>query len=149
MDENGKSWGKVSRDQALFLAHDKGLDLVLVGGNPDLPVGKIMDFGKYKYQLEKEERKRRAHSKEQKIKEIRLSLKIGEHDSEIKAERAKNFLLGGDKVKVTLRLKGREMMFSRNGFDLLKKFKDMSGGKFEKEPQMLGRIIYAIITRQN
>lgn len=126
-----------------------GLDLVLVGPNTNPPVAKILDFGKYKYQLEKEERKKKAHTKEQKVKEIRLSLKIGEHDLEVKAKRANEFLTDGNKVKVSLRLKGRENMFRQDGFALLKNFQEKTIGQFEEKPKILGNNIFVTLKKNH
>lgn len=147
IDEEGKVLGEVSRDQALYLASEKGLDLVEVDSRRAPPVVKILDYQKYLYQKEKEERKRRKDQKPTgRLKEIRLSLKISPHDVETKVKRAREFLAEKNKVKVSLRLVGRERQFTEEGLSKIEKFQELTGGKFEVSPRRLGNTVWGIIT---
>jgi translation initiation factor IF-3 len=93
--------------EALEAAYEKGLDLVEINPNNRPPITKVMDFGKYKYELAKKEKLQREKSKEIELKEIRLTFKIGDHDIEYKAKQARDFFDEGNKVKVSMRLRGR------------------------------------------
>lgn len=106
IDETGKFLGVVNTLEALRMAQEKGLDLVEINPKEEPPIAKIMDFGQFKYQEAKKERKQK--SKEVEIKGVRLSLRTGKHDLEIKANQAKKFLEVGNKVRVEMTLKGRE-----------------------------------------
>jgi len=115
IDETGKFLGIVSTNEALRMAQEKGLDLVEINPKEEPPIAKIMDFGQFKYQEAKKERKQK--SKKTEVKGIRISLRTGKHDLEIKAEQAKNFHGKGNKVKIEMILKGRE----RTHLDLAEK----------------------------
>lgn len=115
IDEMGKFLGLVNTYEALRMAQEKGLDLVEINPKEEPPIAKIMDFGHFKYQEAKKERKQK--SKEVEIKGVRLSLRTGKHDLEIKANQAKKFLNQGNKVKIEMILKGRE----RTHLDLAEK----------------------------
>ena len=125
IDENGNNLGKVSREQAFFLAQDANLDLVEVGSNANPPVVKLMDFGKHKYEEEKRARKHKAQQKSGEVKEIKLSFRIGEHDINTKVKRAERFIKKGDRIKLFMRLIGRENAFAEDAkqkmIDFLKK----------------------------
>ena len=108
IDENGEQLGIMLRDEALDIAQEKDLDLVNVSPNAKPPVCKILDYGKFKYDQQKREKEARKKQKTIQVKEIRLSAAIEEHDIDVKAKRACKFLEAGDKVKVTLRFRGRE-----------------------------------------
>ncbi|MBI2263204.1 translation initiation factor IF-3 [Candidatus Berkelbacteria bacterium] len=147
IDEEGKALGEVSRDQALYLAQEKGLDLIEVDNRRTPPVVKILDYQKYLYQKEKESRKKKKeHQPAGRLKEIRLSLKIGPHDLETKVKRAKDFLAEKNKDKVSLRLVGRENRFTEEGLLILEKFQTLTGGKFEISPRRIGNTVWGIIT---
>lgn len=146
IDEQGQSLGTTSREQALILAHTKNLDLVEVGPHAKPPVVKLVNWGKFKYQLEKKEKK--SKSKGGTLKEIKLSLKIGAHDLETKSKRAKEFLEEGNKVGVFMQLYGREQMFAEQARSLLIKFKDEIGGQFEDPITRLGNRLSAVIVRK-
>ncbi len=146
IDEEGRSLGLTSRDQALLIAYEKGIDLVEVGPSARPPVTKLVNWGKYKYQLEKKEKKGRSRGGG--IKEIKLSLKIGRHDLETKVKRAKEFLEQGNKVGVFLQMYGREQMFANKAYDLLKNFRDMIGGEFEDEVERMGSRLTAMVVRK-
>ena len=108
IDEKGEALGVIPTSQAIQIAVERGLDLVEVSPKAEPPVCKILDYGHFKYQKEKEIRKQKAQSKEVDIKGIRLSLRIGEHDLEVRHQQAKKFLERGDKVKLELVMRGRE-----------------------------------------
>lgn len=108
IDEQGKKVGIIPITQAQSMAWEREVDLVEVSPEANPPVCKLIDFGKYKYHKEKEERKQKAKQKKVEIKGIRLTLKIGKHDFEVKLNRAKKFLEQGHKIKVEMLLRGRE-----------------------------------------
>ncbi|MBE6044580.1 translation initiation factor IF-3 [Clostridium thermopalmarium] len=120
--EDGKQCGIVNIKEALKAAEEKELDLVMISPNAVPPVCKIMDYGKYLYEQTKKVKEAKKNQKVVNIKEIRLSPTIEEHDIEIKANRAKKFLKDGDKVKVTVRFRGREADYSYKGNDILNLF---------------------------
>ncbi|HBK34807.1 translation initiation factor IF-3 [Candidatus Uhrbacteria bacterium RIFOXYA2_FULL_40_9] len=108
IDENGAPLGILPTEEAITLAETKELDLVEVSPKAEPPVCKILDFGQFKYQKEKEAKKQKAQSKEIEIKGIRLSVRIGEHDFSVRLDQALKFLERGDKVRIELPLRGRE-----------------------------------------
>ena len=113
IDENGEMLGIMSRDQALSLAEEKKLDLVNISPNAKPPVCKILDYGKYRYEMQKREKEAKKKQKTIQVKEIRLSTFIEEHDIQVKAKTACKFLQEGDKVKVSLRFRGRERLYCK------------------------------------
>lgn len=117
IDENGQNIGVVDTAQALAMSQEKGLDLVEVFPLAKPPVAKIIDYSKMKYQEEKERRKGRVKQKKVEVKGIRLSLRIGKHDQEVRINQAQKFLADGNKVKIEMILRGRE----RGRMDLAKK----------------------------
>lgn len=150
IDQNGQLQGVVSLDQALYLAYEAGLDLVQVSANPSdkAPIVKIMDYGKYRYSQGKQESKQKVKSRGPAVKEIRISLKIDTHDLEFKAKQAEKFLEGGDKVKVTLKLMGREMMFRDRVKEFLENFKLKTKGEFEGPIERMGNRFSVIIQKK-
>ena len=108
IDENGTNLGIISKEDALEEARNRDLDLVEVSPKSNPPIAKFIDYGSFKYQKEKQERKNKAKQKNAEIKTIKLSLRIGEHDLEIRTNQVIKFLNNGDKVKIELQLKGRE-----------------------------------------
>lgn len=149
IDESGKSLGVISRDQAIFLACDKGLDLIEIDPNSQPAVAKFMDYGKFIYDQQKKETKQKVHRKISELKEIRLSFKIDDHDLETKARRGKEFLQEGDKVKAVIILRGRENIFSDKAKESLMKFIDLVNGKAETIPVKLGNRISVIIAKKS
>lgn len=143
---DGKPLGVISRDQAMILAHELGLDLIEVGPKAAPPVARLLDWGKYKYELEKKERK--AKGKVTTLKEVKLSLKIDEHDFQTKVRRAKEFLEAGHKVGAFLLLRGREAMFQDKGQEILRRFRDEAGGEFEGSVIRLGPRVSVNIVRK-
>ncbi|MBI3260776.1 translation initiation factor IF-3 [Candidatus Berkelbacteria bacterium] len=146
IDGSGKMLGEIARDQALLLAHDEGLDLIIVDATASPPVAKLVDYGKYSYQ-EAKRLKGGGKGKRSEIKEVRLSARIDKHDFEIKANRAKMFLKEGDKVLVRVRMRGREQIFSENVKEMLYRFEIAVGAKFESPPKRLGNSWQAIIIK--
>ena len=132
IDESGKSRGKVSFDQAMLLASEKELDMVAVNSNSFPPVVKFMDYTKELYKEEKAKRKQRARQKSTELKEIKLGIKIEEHDLNTKCNQAKKFLEKGHKVRLALMLRGREMLFQDKVKDLFDRFTEMSGAVYEE-----------------
>lgn len=108
VDENGQNLGVMPTAEALRLAVEKGLDLIEIVETTSPPITKIMDFGKFKYQKEKGEREHTKKQKESELKEIKIGFTTGRHDLELRAAQANKFLERGDKVRVNLRLRGRE-----------------------------------------
>lgn len=122
IDNNGEPLGILQTKEALKIAEEKELDLVLIAPTAVPPVCKIMDFGKFLYEQTKKDKEAKKKQKVINIKEIRLSPTIEEHDINIKANNARKFLLDGDKVKVTVRFRGREADYSHVGYSILNSF---------------------------
>ena len=147
IDDAGEKRGVMSKYDALRLAEVEGLDLVEVAPMAKPPVVKLMDFGKYKYQEQKKAAEARKHQKIIEIKEIKLRPMIDDHDYEVKMRSIKRFFEEGDKVKVTLRFRGREMAHMELGMQLLQKVKLDTDqiGKVEQEPKLEGRQMVMVI----
>lgn len=141
IDENGEMRGIMSIDDAMALADDANLDLVNVSPNAEPPVCKILEYGKYRYELQKKEKQSRKNQKVTEVKEIRLSPSIEDHDIQVKAKTAIKFLKDGDKLKVSLRFRGRERDYVAKGFEVMEYFADKVSeyGVIEKKPKMEGR----------
>lgn len=121
---DGEQLGIISAAEARKIAEENDLDLVMISPNAKPPVCKIMDFGKFVYEQSKKEKEAKKKQKVVNIKEIRVSLTIEEHDIDIKAKNARKFLLDGDKVKITVRFRGREMELGQRGEKILNNFID-------------------------
>ena len=134
-------------ETALSLADRQGLDLVLISPNANPPVAKIMDYGKYRYDQQKREKEAKKKQKIIEVKEIRLSTFIDQHDLEIKGTMAKRFLTDGDKLKVSLRFKGRERGRTDRGFEVMQRFTEAikEYGTPEKAPALEGRSLIMIV----
>ncbi len=147
IDADGSMLGLLSSREALRLAEEKELDLVMISPNANPPVCKIMDFGKYIYEQSKKEKEAKKKQKVVNVKEIRFSPQIEEHDVSIKANNAKKFLLDGDKVKVTVRFRGREADYSHIGQKILKRFAEMLEDvcNIEKPAKLEGRNMIMIL----
>jgi len=141
IDDDGGKRGVMSKFDALKMAETEGLDLVEVAPLAKPPVVKLMDFGKYKYQEQKKAAEARKNQKIIEIKEIKMRPMIDDHDYDVKMRSIKRFFEEGDKVKVTLRFRGREMAHMEIGMELLQKVKrDVDTiGKIEQEPKLEGR----------
>ena len=134
-------------EAALSLADRQGLDLVLISPNANPPVAKIMDYEKYRYDRQKKEKEAKKRQKIIEVKEIRLSTFIEQHDLEIKGTMAKKFLTEGDKLKVSLRFKGRERGRTDRGFEVMRRFSEIlqEYGSPEKMPVLEGRSLIMIV----
>ncbi len=131
IDENNKPLGVLPTAEALRLAQERGFDLVEVGPTANPPVCKFLDYGAYQYRLEKQQRKQRAHAKQIEIKGIRLSLKMGAHDRDVRLNQSKKFLANGDKVKIEMILRGRENAHRDLGQQIIQQFITDLGAKIE------------------
>ncbi len=144
----GNQIGIVTRDEALEKARMHELDLVKVAPGAKPPVCKIMDYGKYKYEQAKQEKEARKKQKTIQVKEIRLSVNIDIHDMTTKANHAIKFLQNGDRLKVSLRYKGRQMSRREQGFEVVDQFSEMikDHGVLEKRPKLEGRSLNAFFS---
>ena len=145
--ENGEQLGVLSTDEAQAIADKNGVDLVLMNPNGNPPVCKLMDYGKYKFDAVKKEKELRKNQKISEIKEIQLSMRIDDYHVSFKLKNAQKILQEGDKVKVSLRMRGREQAYSQNAVEIVKKFvSDLSEyGFIEKEPVIMGRNVSVVI----
>ena len=130
------------------MAEEKGLDLAMIASGSNPPVCKIMDYGKYKFEAIKKEKELKKNQSIIELKEIQLSMTIDTHDLLTKAKHANRFLSNGDKVKVVLRMKGRQQAYASSGVELVKKFFEQlkENGNIDKEPEIVGRNIIMIVS---
>jgi translation initiation factor IF-3 len=144
---DGSNVGVVSPEQAMRLAEEEGLDLVEISPNATPPVCKIMDFGKFKYEQQKRESEAKKKQKIIEVKEVKFRPNTDTHDYDVKMRNVMKFLEKGDKVKVTLRFRGREMAHQNLGRELLERVAaDVEGlGKVENMPKMEGRQMVMMI----
>ena len=147
IDDDGGKRGVMSKQEALRLAETEGLDLVEVAPMAKPPVVKIMDFGKYKYQEQKKAAEARKNQKIIEIKEIKMRPNIDTHDYEVKMKAVRRFFEEGDKVKLTLRFRGREMAHMELGMQLLNKVREEVAtiAKVEAEPKLEGRQMMMVL----
>ena len=151
IDDEGNNHGVVATNKALQMAEDKDLDLVVVSQNQEPPVCKIMDYGKYKYELEKKAKEAKKKQHVVTIKEIKVRYKIDTHDYLVRINNIKKFIAQGNKVKVVVMLRGREMQHSKLAFDLANKFiEDLKGEPMvvEKKPSLDGRNVVMFFAPQ-
>ena len=141
VDQTGEQVGVVSIGRALEMADEVGLDLVEVSPNADPPVCKLLDYGKFKYDAQKKAAEARKRQKTVDVKEIKMRPGINQHDYDVKMRAINKFLDEGDKVKVTLRFRGREMVHQELGMKVLDRVRDDLGEiiKIEQWPKMEGR----------
>ncbi|WP_242965067.1 translation initiation factor IF-3 [Petroclostridium xylanilyticum] len=141
IDVDGSQLGIMSAKEAQKIANSKNLDLVKIAPQATPPVCRIMDYGKYKFELAKKEKEARKNQHVVNIKEVRISPSIDEHDFNTKINHALKFLKAGDKVKVTVRFRGREVNHSSLGESLLQRFADSVSelGVVEKKPKLEGK----------
>lgn len=144
---DGEQLGMMSSSEALDVAYQKNLDLVLIAPKAEPPVCKVMDYGKYKFELAKRDKEARKNQKTINIKELRISASIDEHDFETKLNHAKKFLKDGDKVKVSIRFRGREIAHAALGAKNLERFRDALSeyGTADKAPKLEGRSMHIMI----
>ena len=151
IDDEGQKRGTVSLNEALDLAYEKKLDLVLVAPNAQPPVCKIMNYGKYKFEQAKKEKEARKKQKITEVKEIRITPNIEQHDFEFKAKNARKFIEDGNKVKITVRFRGRELNYVKLGEETLNRFiealSDISSA--EKKPILEGKNMFIILAKKN
>lgn len=148
IDTDGTQIGIVPIKEALKHASSKNLDLVNIAPNAKPPVCKIMDYGKYKFEINKKQKEAKKKQKTITVKEIRISPSIEEHDFKVKAKKVVEFLKDGDKVKITVKFRGREVNYHTLGEQLLNKFVDIVKeiGNVEKEPKLEGKNMTMIIS---
>ena len=144
---NGKNLGSLSTNQAIAMAKEEGLDLIEIAPKANPPVCKIIDMGKFKYNAQKKANKAKKKQKIVSLKEIKLRPVTGAHDYDFKVKNAKKFIIKGDKVKFTIRFKGRELQHSHLGNELMNKIKeDMKDiGKVELDPKFDGKQMIMVI----
>ena len=140
--------GIVSRNEALDMAADAGLDLVEIAPNADPPVCKILDFGKYKYEEQKKKNEAKKKQKVIEVKEVKFRPSIDDHDYDVKMRSMQKFIGEGDKVKVTMRFRGRELAHQEIGMDVLMRVKgDLDAvAKVEQFPRMEGRQMTMVVS---
>ena len=138
IDENGTSLGVHSLFTALEKSKNASLDLVEISPHNNPPVCKIMDFGRFKYEQEKKDKQNRQKSKTGDLKEIRLSAKIGEHDLQVKANKARELSSKGHKILISMRLFGRENIFIDRAKEVIRKFSAMIDMDLIEEPKKMG-----------
>ena len=147
IDENGENLGVLLTAEAIEQAAEVGLDLVEVSPNADPPVCKFLDVGKYKYEAQKKANLARKSQKTQEIKEIKMRPNIDDHDYDTKMKKVIEFLEEGDKVKVTMRFRGREMAHGELGMAVLRRVQEQTAdmAKIEAHPRMEGRQMLMVL----
>ena len=148
IDEEGENLGVMYTREAIEQANSVGLDLVEVSPNADPPVCKFLDVGKFRYEAQKKANIARKTQKTQEIKEIKMRPNIDDHDYDVKMRNVKRFIDDGDKVKVTLRFRGRELSHQQLGMDLLRKVQEdiADVAKVEAYPRMEGRQMLMVVS---
>ncbi|MBO7249712.1 MAG: translation initiation factor IF-3 [Clostridia bacterium] len=144
----GETLGVMPVDAALNAAYDQGYDLVLMAPQAEPPVCRIMDYGKYRFERDKKEKEAKKKQQVIELKEIQLSCRIDTHDFETKLRHAKRFLTDGNKVRVVMRFKGREMSHLSIGQEIMQKFQEACSevGNVDKAPVLDGRVMSMVIT---
>ncbi|KAB2847015.1 MAG: translation initiation factor IF-3 [Hyphomicrobiaceae bacterium] len=147
ISESGENLGVIGRSDALAKAQEAGLDLVEISPNANPPVCKILDYGKFKYEQQKKAAEQKKKQKVIEIKEIKMRPNIDDHDYDVKVRAMKRFFEEGDKVKVTLRFRGREMAHMELGMQLLQRVKTdfADNTKVEAEPKLEGRQMVMVL----
>jgi translation initiation factor IF-3 len=147
IDHTGQNVGVVATSDAMARATEAGLDLVEISPDADPPVAKILDYGKFKYQEQKKAAEARKRQKIVEIKEIKMRPSIDDHDYDVKMRSIKRFFDEGDKVKVTLRFRGRELSHQELGWQVLQRVKSDTEpiAKVESEPRMEGRQMVMVL----
>ncbi len=148
IDENGENIGVMYTREAIEAAAEVGLDLVEVSPNADPPVCKYLDVGKFRYEAQKKANAQRKTQKTQEIKEIKMRPNIDDHDYDVKMRNVNRFIEDGDKVKVTLRFRGRELSHQQLGMNLLRRVQDDTAevAKIEAYPRMEGRQMLMVLS---
>jgi len=151
IDNEGVNHGIVPTSEALAMADEAGLDLVLISPNQAPPVAKILDFGKYKYELAKKAKEAKKKQRTIEVKEVKVRYKIDVHDYEVRIKSVRKFIAQGNKVKIVVMLRGREMQHSNLAFDLANRFlTDLTNDpiQVEKKPQLEGRNVTLYLAPQ-
>lgn len=145
--KDGEQIGVISREEAMRIAEQAELDLVLVSPNAKPPVARILDYGKYRYDQQKREREQRKNQKTVNVKEIRLSPTIDDHDFNTKLRQGRGFVEKGDKVKVSIRFRGRAITHKDIGRDVLERFAEGMNdiAQVETKAQMEGRSMFMML----
>jgi len=148
IDENGENLGVMFTREAIEQAAESGLDLVEVSPNADPPVCKFLDVGKFKYEAQKKANLARKSQKTQEIKEIKMRPNIDDHDYDVKMRKVRDFIGEGDKVKITLRFRGRELAHGQLGMHLLQRVQQdvAETAKVEQHPRMEGRQMLMVLS---
>lgn len=149
--ENGDQLGIMSSKDALKLAREAELDLVKIAPTAKPPVCKIIDYGKYRYELARKEKEARKKQKTVDVKELRLSPSIDTHDVQVKVKKANEFLKDGDKVKISIRFRGREIGHSKVGMQIMEDFAKATEefGVVDKQPKMEGKSLVMFLAPKN
>lgn len=151
IDEDGTQVGVLSRNEALQLAQDRGLDLVEISPDANPPVAKIVDWGKYNYQKTKQLQKSKRNAKALEVKQMRFGLKISDHDLGVKLRKITGFLESGHKVKIVIFYRGRELAHKEIGFTLANKVIESFGDAIavDQQPQLAGKQLIFLIRSTN
>ncbi len=144
IDDKGDNLGIMATSDAVALAKERGLDLVEVASQSEPRVCKIVDYGKYHYQQAKRDRKQKHRSR---LKEMKFTIKIGEHDFQTKMKRVRKFLTQGDMVRVSIFFRGREIVHASRGHDLLKRVADELSdiARVDEQPKARGKILQMLL----
>ena len=147
IDQDGQNHGIIDTETAIAMAEENGLDLVEIAPNSSPPVAKILDYGKYKYQAQKKAAEARKKQKTIEVKEIKMRPNIDTHDYDVKLRSMRRFFEEGDKVKVTLRFRGRELAHQDLGMQLLHRVREEMDevAKVEAEPRLEGRQMVMVL----
>ena len=145
---DGEAIGIMSSEQALKMAYDQGYDLVLMAAQAQPPVCRIMDYGKFRFERDKKEKEAKKKQQTMELKEIQLSCRIDTHDFDTKVRHAQRFLGDGNKVRVVMRFKGREMSHISIGQEIMNKFRESCEelGSVDKPPVLDGRLLSMVIS---
>ena len=148
--DNGEKLGVLNLNEALEMAEEKKLDLVLVAPQANPPVCKIMNYGKYKFEQAKKEKEAKKKQKVAEVKEIRITPNIEEHDFGFKAKNARKFIEDGNKLKITVKFRGREVNNSKLGEDVLNRFiEELSDiAQVDKKPKLEGRNMFIMLAKK-
>jgi translation initiation factor IF-3 len=147
VDADGSQAGVIPTSEALALARRRGLDLVEVSASAQPPVCRVMDFGKYKYELSKKEKQTRRHQSNTKVKEIKFHANVDDHDYSTKLRHIRDFLAEGFRVKISLMFRGRESAHQELGFQLMRRVQkdcaDLCGA--DRAPEQMGRFLFMLL----
>jgi len=148
IDDNGEQLGVMKLQEALGLATEQGVDLVEVAPKAQPPVCKLMDYGKYVYQMRKKQQEAKKRQTQVQLKEVKLRPKTDEHDLQTKLNHTRRFLANGDRCKVTVFFRGREIVHKEQGKEILDNIREQLSdiGKVEQDPKLEGRAMHMILT---